>query len=251
MKKTDTGTSGKDSEMKVHYAELQPHEFRARLSERPLAYLPLGTLEWHGEHLPLGTDAIISEGIMVDAARQVGGIVMPPIHLGPDSVHLGENGEELIGMDFAESTTPKRALEGSAYWVSDGFFLTIVEAILVQLKRAGFKAVFAEGHGMSRGPCLRHAADLEARLGIKVLGVTRDLFDRWQSLKDHAALNETEGVMAVRRDLVDLSRLGEDRSVIPQGIRGEDPRESTMENALVCHEASVEVLKEIVLESGV
>ena len=39
---------------KVRYAELLPHEFRTRLAQRPVAYLPLGTLEWHGEHLPLG-----------------------------------------------------------------------------------------------------------------------------------------------------------------------------------------------------
>jgi hypothetical protein len=38
---------------KVRYDELLPHEFRKRLAERPIAYLPLGTLEWHGEHLPL------------------------------------------------------------------------------------------------------------------------------------------------------------------------------------------------------
>lgn len=236
---------------KVHYTELLPHEFRARLAERPLAYLPLGTLEWHGEHLPIGADAIISEGIMVDAAREVGGIVMPPIHLGPDTVHLGDDGEDLIGMDFAESTTPKRRLEGSAYWVSDGFFLGIVETILVQLKRAGFKAVFAEGHGMSRGPYLRQVPDLEARFGMRILAVTRDLFGRWKSLKDHAARNETEGVMAVRPDLVDLTRLGDDRSEVPQGIRGEDPRDSTVESARADHKASVEVLKEIVLKAGV
>lgn len=232
--------------MKVHYTELLPHEFRARLAERPLAYLPLGTLEWHGEHLPIGTDTIISEGIMVEAAQEIGGIVMPPIHLGPDSAHLQEDGETLIGMDTAESTTPQRRLEGSAYWVSDGLFLCLVEAILAQLKRAGFKAVFAEGHGMSRGPYIRHAADFEARFGMKVLGVTPDVMDRWKSLKDHAARNETEGVLAVRPDLVDLSRLGDDRSVFPQGIRGEDPRNSTMEQAKADHRASVEMVKGIV-----
>ena len=33
----------------VRYAELLPSAFRTRLQARPLAYLPLGTLEWHGE----------------------------------------------------------------------------------------------------------------------------------------------------------------------------------------------------------
>ena len=72
----------------VRYAELLPHEFRARLAQRPLAYLPRGTLEWHGEHLPLGSDGIISEGLMVRCAREFGGIVMPPIHIGPDRARL-------------------------------------------------------------------------------------------------------------------------------------------------------------------
>ena len=66
---------------KVRYTELLPHEFRRRLADRPVAYLPLGTLEWHGEHLPLGSDGIISEGLMVRCARELGGIVLPPLHL--------------------------------------------------------------------------------------------------------------------------------------------------------------------------
>jgi creatinine amidohydrolase/Fe(II)-dependent formamide hydrolase-like protein len=104
---------------------------------------------------------------------------------------------------------------------------------------------------MSRGPYLRHAADFEARFGMKVMGVTREVQERWKSLKDHAARNETEGVMAVRPDLVDLERLGDDRSITPQGIRGEDPRESTMEQARADHAASVAVLKEMVEKAGV
>ena len=57
----------------VRYSELRPAEFRTRLAERPLAYLPLGTLEWHGEHLPLGADSIQSEGLMIECARRLGG----------------------------------------------------------------------------------------------------------------------------------------------------------------------------------
>ena len=69
---------------KVQYSELLPWEFRQRIQQRPVAYLPLGTLEWHGEHLPLGSDAIQSESLMIECARRFGGIVLPPIHLGPD-----------------------------------------------------------------------------------------------------------------------------------------------------------------------
>ena len=45
---------------------MRPQEFRERLARRPLAYLPLGTLEWHGEQLPLGSDAPSSAPELVD-----------------------------------------------------------------------------------------------------------------------------------------------------------------------------------------
>ena len=70
--------------MTVLYTELTPTEFRQRLAQAPIAYLPLGTLEWHGEHLPLGSDGLQSEGFMTRLAERVGGIVLPMLFLGPD-----------------------------------------------------------------------------------------------------------------------------------------------------------------------
>src|SRR5262245_6357519 len=130
---------------KVKYLELRPAEFRERLRQKPLAYLPLGTLEWHGEHLPLGADAIQSEALMIACARQFGGIVLPPLFLGPDRRMDSPDGTSLIGMDYALSTNPNRQLTGSAYWVSYDFFKVLLENILDQLRRAGFTSVFADG----------------------------------------------------------------------------------------------------------
>ena len=44
---------------KVLYEELLPEEFVQRMLEMPVAYLPLGTLEWHGPHMPLEADGSI------------------------------------------------------------------------------------------------------------------------------------------------------------------------------------------------
>jgi creatinine amidohydrolase len=150
---------------KVRYTELLPDEFRARLAEQPAAYLPLSTLEWHGEHFPLGADALQSEGLMVACARQLGGIVMPPIHLGPDRATLSETGQMLLGMDYAASTTPPRQLAGSCYWIPQGIFKSMIDAILIQLKRAGFRAVFADGHGPSRWSWVADMEERESRIG--------------------------------------------------------------------------------------
>jgi creatinine amidohydrolase len=238
------------SAVKVRYDELRPHEFRRRLAERPIAYLPLGTLEWHGEHLPLGSDAMQSEGLMVECARRFGGIVMPPIYLGPDRAKPAEGGHMLIGMDYAESTTPPRQLDGSCYWVPAGLHLLMVDAILAQLKRAGFRAVFADGHGPSRSSWVENLPERQARFGLKLFGVTREIARQWKSQMDHAARNETSLMMHYRPDLVDLSQLPPSRSTWPQGVAGEDPRDATAAYGQECLEKSVELVWQMFAGAG-
>jgi creatinine amidohydrolase len=236
--------------VKVRYDELLPHEFRARLAQRPIAYLPLGTLEWHGEHLPLGSDAIQSEGLMTECARQFGGIVMPPVYLGPDRAKPGEDGKMLVGMDYAESTTPPRQLDGSCYWVPAGFHLLMVDAILAQLKRAGFRAVFADGHGPSRWSWVENLPEREARFGLKLFGVTKKISGSWKSQVDHAARNETSLMMHLRPGLVDLSQLPSSRATWPQGVAGEDPRDATAAYGKECLQKSVELVRQAFADAG-
>jgi creatinine amidohydrolase len=236
--------------VKVRYDELLPHEFRARLAQRPIAYLPLGTLEWHGEHLPLGSDAIQSEGLMTECARQLGGIVMPPIYLGPDRTKPADDGKILVGMDYAESTTPPRQLDGSCYWVSAGFHLLMVDAILAQLKRTGFRAVFADGHGPSRWSWVENLSEREARFGLRLFGVTKDIAGRWKSQVDHAARNETSLMMHLRPHLVDLSQLPASRATWPQGVAGADPRDAAAAYGKECLQKSVELVRQMFAEAG-
>jgi creatinine amidohydrolase len=236
---------------KVLYAELLPHEFRKRLAARPVAYLPLGTLEWHGEQLPLGSDAIQSEGLMIECARRYGGIVMPPIHLGPDRARPAQGGGMLYGMDYAESTTPARQLDGSCYWIPRGLHLLVVDAILEQLKRAGFRAVFADGHGPSRWSWVENLEEREARLGLKLFGVTKEIAAQWKSQVDHAGRNETSLVMHLRPELVDLAQLPADRAVHPVGVGGEDPRDATAEYGRECLERSVELVRLMFVKAGI
>ena len=56
---------------KVLYEELLPEEFVQRMQEMPVAYLPLGTLEWHGPHMPLGADGIQSKELFVRVAEKL------------------------------------------------------------------------------------------------------------------------------------------------------------------------------------
>lgn len=236
---------------KVHYFELLPHEFRTRMAERPIGYLPLGTLEWHGEQCALGSDALISRGLFERAAQTLGGIVLPPIFLGPDRAFPQPDGSVLQGMDTADVTTPHRQLDGSCYWISKGVFFQICESILAQTARAGFKCIVADGHGPSRGAWAEQVDDWETRFGMKLVSVHRDLKAQWQSQMDHAARNETSLMMALHPDLVDLSQLDQDRNVWPQGVGGEDPRDSSADHGEACLNASLDALKAHLEKNGV
>ncbi len=246
----DDSAAAEDAVARVRFDELLPHEFRSRLAQRPIAYLPLGTIEWHGEHLPLGSDAIQSEGLMVECARQLGGIVFPPIHLGPDRTKSDDQGHTLVGMDYANSTTPPRQLDGSCYWVSQGLHLQIVDAILAQLKRAGFMAVLADGHGPSRWSWVEHLAEREERFGLRLFGVTKQISRAWKSQVDHAAKNETSLMMHFRPQSVDLSQLPQSRQEWPQGVGGEDPRDATAAYGRECLQTSVKLVRQLFTEAG-
>ncbi|MBI5724499.1 MAG: creatininase family protein [Planctomycetes bacterium] len=212
---------------KVDYEELLPHEFQARLKQRPVGYLPLGTLEWHGVHNALGADFIQARGLFRRAAARFGGIVLPPVWLGPDRIARQADGTDLIGMDTSQNTTPNGQLPGSCYWTPKGLFLMLVEAILAQARRAGFRCIVADGHGPSRLAWGEMADAWEKQFGLRLLSATRDFAGKWRTQMDHAARNETSIMMAVAPRLVDLSQLPADRSQKPQGVGGEDPRDSS------------------------
>jgi len=68
---------------------LRPKQIEAFLAERSLIYLPLGTIEWHCHHLPVGLDALTAHGLCLKAAERTGGLVWPALHYGTGGDHGG------------------------------------------------------------------------------------------------------------------------------------------------------------------
>jgi creatinine amidohydrolase len=77
-------------EMRMEW--LRPRELEARLVQTPVAYVPLGTLEFHGWHLPLGFDALKAAAICERVAERTGGIVLPPSFFGFSGGHKAYTG---------------------------------------------------------------------------------------------------------------------------------------------------------------
>lgn len=59
---------------------LSPPQIAERLAAASVVYIPLGSLEFHGPHLPIGLDALTAHGLCLQAAEVGGGIVLPVVH---------------------------------------------------------------------------------------------------------------------------------------------------------------------------
>lgn len=211
----------------VLYERLTPSEFEKRMKKAPIAYLPLGTLEWHSWHLPLGSDSLQSQTFFVKLAQRVGGVVLPPLFLGPDGVKKVD-GSDYYGMDiFGYLPKAPQQLIGSAYWIPSDLFLMLFEAVLKQISRAGFKIVVAHGHGPSVNLVIENCRKLGKKFGLTILTVWRSKGQRDPDMEfqyDHAAMNETSIMMALHPDLVHMENLSKDRKKKPLAIIGKDPR---------------------------
>ena len=246
--------AGQKETKKIRYSDLLLHELRQKLDEKPLAYLPLGTLEQHGPHLAVGADAIQSEALMLESASRYGGIVFPPLHISPGPPPLVYEGPLPVSMDFWDVVNdPATNVGGDTYWIPDVLYAAVIDGMLAHCKRVGFRAVFADGHGPSRREWIRELKRREDHFGLKLFGVTTGLLKQWKSQTDHAARNETSLMLHHRPDLVDMSRLPESRADWPVGVGrgGEDPRDATAEFGRECMETSLELMIKMFRDAGI
>jgi creatinine amidohydrolase len=174
--------------------------------------------------LPLGSDGLQSRGFFARIAEEIGGIVLPMLTLGPDRRRPED---DLIGMDFADTTVPARKLDGSAYWVEGEIFDAMIDASVRALARAGFKIIVAHGHGPSTLAFRNAIAVLETRYGVRCHHCWLHDAQQPESLGlmiDHAAANETSLMMALHPDLVRMDLAHADPGAVLTGVGGRDPR---------------------------
>ena len=65
------------AEDEFRYPFLAPSELKRRLNDKAILYLPIGSLEWHNEHLPLGTDTLHAMELASRLCREIGGVALP------------------------------------------------------------------------------------------------------------------------------------------------------------------------------
>jgi len=229
----------------VRYERLHPDEIAARRAAVPVAYLPVGTLEWHGRHLPVGNDALKAHALCVRFARALGGLVMPPIYFGDNRADIAEvvfkperfshlKEDHTVGIAEAFGLTPAGFAE-AAEKASAGGGWDLFERLLVstfrELESLGFEvAVVICGHYPTKGPAERAAERFGAEGKMRVLPYIGFDLVRDQGFRgDHAARWETSLLMALEPDLVDRSRLGQPGPDGYLGVMGDDPTTASAE----------------------
>ena len=206
--------------MKILYEELKPQELKEIIKKSGIIYLPLGALEWHERHLPLGTDGIISYKICKKLCRKNGGCVIPPLYFGTDREHKIK-GETLHGMD----AKAKKHLTGSIYFLKKDLFYKLLKSIIKNIAQQGFKklVIISEHTGTAQVNILEKL-EKESFGKLKIMVFPgRDYFPKEYGAMDHAGKSETNLMLAVRPELVNISKIKKPYL----GLIGDDPKKAS------------------------
>ena len=223
------------------YERLRPAQVVEKRRECPVAYLPIGNLEWHGEHNPLGLDTLRMNGVLLRCAEKIGGLVFPPLYYGDnreqalmeanaqdrDQIHLKM---ELPSSNFAPGYMYRTIAE------QNDMYHQLLIHIIFEIASLGFKVIVI---GAGHYPLIDHA---RAAIGVahqslkrqrKALAWTftgyelvRDIFE---GAGDHGGKWETSMLMALEPGLTDMSCLPKDLNETIIGISHNGVQQSTRE----------------------
>ncbi|NLN46659.1 MAG: creatininase family protein [Clostridiaceae bacterium] len=206
--------------MEVRYAYLRPAQIIARREACPVAYIPIGNLEWHGLHNPVGADTLQAEALAIRCAEQGGGIVFPPLYYGENRLEglMEANADDHEAIAAAMGLEPDR-------FTPDFFPFTATEQtlaynhlllhILAEADTLGFRVgVLVAGHypliDHCRAAVLQYMQRVMKRPDRLLPWAVVDYLtvnDIYPDAGDHAANWETSHMLAIAPETVDLSAL--------------------------------------------
>jgi len=184
---------GLDYTKQVQYELMRGRQATEAIKAYPVGYLPVGGLERHGDHLPMGLDVIKAHGICCIAAQATGGVVFPPHYY--SGIH-GFNARELEkytgewGNVYTDTTSKANLVD-----------------VIDQLAVLGIKAlVLYSGHYPQQ------QVDMILEIGREFEGSGIKVIPFWEGKimqGDHAGISETSFMLYLDRNLVDMTAISE------------------------------------------
>ena len=190
-------------EEESRYEYLSPSELLERLRKKAILYLPIGSLEWHNEHLPLGTDSFHAVEICLRLCEQMGGVVLPCFYWNTGAVYE----------------------HPSTYHMPEEHYRSVLRHVISGLEPIPAKLlVTVNGHG---GGFQKESTGVVGQMledegfKLKLVDVTPYLVASGHvRMIDHADTNETSVAMELIPELVRL-----DRSIAADLLSGKMPFE--------------------------
>ncbi len=196
----------------VRFELMRPDEILKEKKECSFIFLPLGPLEWHGPHLPMGVDPLNAYMVALELAKRIGGVVLPPLFVGTERERSSnilksfgfEGNEYIVGMDFSENLLP-------SLYLKEEVFAVLLRNYLELLQGCGYKAVIiVNGHGAENhlNVIERLCKEFNSQANLKVLAVMPMPKDKnGQISGGHANRTETSLVMKYFPSRVNLRSL--------------------------------------------
>jgi creatinine amidohydrolase len=186
-------------------AELSWTEFEDHMKGDDVIIIPVGMLEEHGLHNPLGTDTSIAGYCAARIGERTGALAAPVFPYG-----YGPEGKKFPGQVSLSPQLLRKILYayGSSY-----------------AKHGARRFLFINGHGGNAGVLRMAAGDLWSNYGVLCAAtewwlLVPQIRPEWPC-DDHGGLYETSCMMAIKPELVDLSRA---RDPVPDTILSENIR---------------------------
>ena len=184
------------------YEELRPDALASIVNESPVLFWPLGLLEHHGWHLPVGYDGIKASRTCIRVAEQTGGVLLPTMWWGGGGGH----GEFNWTVYEPEEATAQILVRTTECMIAFGFRVLVLLA----------------GHYPWQGTLAKHLPAIqEANPEVLLLWGTEMTIcgDAVKMKGDHAALEETSFGLALFPELIDMKAMssGRDATAWPGG----------------------------------
>nr|MDD6336126.1 creatininase family protein [bacterium] len=209
---------------KVHWLDLFPEEFETAFARCPVVYMGYGSAEPHGAANALGTDFYRAQGVLARTAREVGGIVAPPIawHVLEAPENDWEGQINSMGMPLSTSISPRLFLKNFLYALrafdARGFHVAVMMSAHSVYGLSGDMRLLAEGYRSITGSPMR-----------TLIGYSRELCSSPALAmphlrRDHGGEDETAELMYLRPGSADPGRAAMPIAIDAQAAGGNDRR---------------------------
>jgi creatinine amidohydrolase len=171
--------------MSIPIYVITDREFRSSIKKTSLAIIPVGSLEQHGEHLPVSTDSIIVDYIARRTAEQLRSFVLPVIPYGVSYEH-----KPMFNVSLSNSTLS-----------------SVMCDICSSLSENGIKTIIIlNGHHGNTGALQYIGQILDGKISTSSTVYAINYWHLLQSDFDHAGYVETSLVLAISPELVKMKK---------------------------------------------